>query len=128
MQTSNAGITTASRGPENNSTIAQRAPEGKSAKPANTEDAGAEKTSAPPAANRSERRAPGTSIANYLTVGLPLLLAIDRPRILAVMAHEYGHLRGGHGRFAAWIYRTRLSWARLDRDRFWFCGPVIRQR
>lgn len=50
---------------------------------------------------------------NYLTIGLPLLLAIDRPRFLAVMAHEYGHLRSGHGQFAAWIYRTRLSWTRL---------------
>jgi len=50
---------------------------------------------------------------NYLTIGLPLLLAIDRPRFLAVMAHEYGHLRGDHGQFAAWIYRTRLSWTKL---------------
>lgn len=51
---------------------------------------------------------------NYLTIGLPLLLAIDRQRFLAVLAHEYGHLRGGHGTFAAWIYRTRQSWAKLD--------------
>jgi len=51
---------------------------------------------------------------NYLTIGLPLLMAIDRPRFLAVMSHEYGHLRGGHGQFAAWIYRTRLSWMKLE--------------
>jgi Zn-dependent protease with chaperone function len=51
---------------------------------------------------------------NHLTIGLPLLLALDRPRLLAVLAHEYGHLRGDDGRFAAWIYRTRLSWAKLD--------------
>lgn len=50
---------------------------------------------------------------NYLTIGLPMLLAVDRPRFLAVMAHEYGHLRGDHGKFGAWIYRTRLSWGRL---------------
>lgn len=50
---------------------------------------------------------------NSLTVGLPLLMAIDRQRLLAVLAHEYGHLRGGHGTFAAWVYRTRLSWAKL---------------
>lgn len=30
------------------------------------------------------------------------------------MSHEYGHLRGGHGQFAAWIYRTRLSWMKLE--------------
>ena len=50
---------------------------------------------------------------NYLTIGLPMLLAVDKSRFLAVMAHEYGHLRSGHGQFAAWIYRTRLSWTRL---------------
>ena len=50
---------------------------------------------------------------NHLVVGLPLLLALDRQRVLAVLAHEYGHLRGGHGRFAAWVYRTRVSWSRL---------------
>lgn len=50
---------------------------------------------------------------NELVIGLPLLMALDRQRLLAVLAHEYGHLRGDHGRFAAWIYRTRLSWHRL---------------
>jgi hypothetical protein len=50
---------------------------------------------------------------NTLTIGLPLLMALDRQRLLAVLTHEYGHLRGDHGRFAAWIYRTRLSWLRL---------------
>lgn len=61
---------------------------------------------------------------NYLTIGLPLLLAVDRPRFLAVLAHEYGHLRGDHGRFAAWIYRTRLSWARLNHGLRNDEGPV----
>lgn len=51
---------------------------------------------------------------NYLTVGLPLLMALDRQRFLAILAHEYGHLRGDHGQFAAWIYRTRLSWTLLE--------------
>jgi hypothetical protein len=51
---------------------------------------------------------------NYLTIGLPLLMAMDRQRLLTVLAHEYGHLRGDYGRFAAWIYRARLSWAKLD--------------
>jgi len=51
---------------------------------------------------------------NRLTIGLPLLMALDVPRLSAVLAHEYGHLRGNHGRFAAWIYRTRLSWMRMN--------------
>lgn len=61
---------------------------------------------------------------NDLVIGLPLLMALDRPRFLAVLAHEYGHLRGDHGRFAAWIYRTRLSWARLDEGLQGDEGPI----
>ncbi|MCL2524041.1 MAG: M48 family metallopeptidase [Betaproteobacteria bacterium] len=51
---------------------------------------------------------------NYLSIGLPLLMALDRRRVMTVLAHEYGHLRGDHGKLSAWIYRTRLSWLRLD--------------
>lgn len=50
---------------------------------------------------------------NHLVIGLPLLYALERRRALAVLAHEYGHLRGGHGSFSAWIYRTRMAWQRL---------------
>jgi Peptidase family M48 len=56
------------------------------------------------------------STVNCLTIGLPLLMAVDRQRMLAILAHEYGHLRGDHGRFAAWIYRTRVSWAKLHQS------------
>ncbi|MDM0012547.1 M48 family metalloprotease [Variovorax sp. J22P168] len=51
---------------------------------------------------------------NHLSIGLPLLMALDRRRLLSVLAHEYGHLRGNHGKLSAWIYRTRLSWLKLD--------------
>jgi Zn-dependent protease with chaperone function len=61
---------------------------------------------------------------NHLVVGLPLLLGLDRQRLLAVLAHEYGHLRGDHGRFAAWVYRTRVSWARLDEGLQGDGGPI----
>lgn len=61
---------------------------------------------------------------NHLTIGLPLLLAVDKPRFLSVLAHEYGHLRGDHGRFTAWIYRTRLSWAKLNHGLRNDDGPV----
>jgi Zn-dependent protease with chaperone function len=61
---------------------------------------------------------------NHLTIGLPMLLAVDRPRFLAVLAHEYGHLRGDHGQFAAWIYRTRLSWMKLSYSMRHDQGPV----
>lgn len=51
--------------------------------------------------------------SNYLTIGLPLMFALDRSRFLAVLAHEYGHLRGDHGVLGAWIYRTRVTWFKL---------------
>ena len=51
---------------------------------------------------------------NHLSIGLPLLMALDRRRLLSVLAHEYGHLRGNHGKLSAWIYRTRMSWLKLD--------------
>jgi len=43
---------------------------------------------------------------NSLSIGLPLLMMLDRRRLLSVLAHEYGHLRGNHGKLSAWIYRT----------------------
>ncbi|WP_213955004.1 M48 family metallopeptidase [Variovorax sp. dw_954] len=68
--------------------------------------------------NASIRQTPRYGIfggaVNCLCVGLPLLMALDRRRVLSVLAHEYGHLRGNHGRLSAWIYRTRLSWLKLD--------------
>jgi Zn-dependent protease with chaperone function len=50
---------------------------------------------------------------NYLTVGLPLMQALSSEQFLAVVAHEYGHLSGAHGRLGAWIYRIRMTWYRL---------------
>jgi Zn-dependent protease with chaperone function len=50
---------------------------------------------------------------HYLVLGLPLLQALDRRELAAVIAHEFGHFHGGHGRFAEWIYRLRGSWQRL---------------
>jgi len=68
--------------------------------------------------NASIRQLPRFGIfggaVNYLSVGLPLLMALDRRRLFSVLAHEYGHLRGNHGKLSAWIYRTRLSWLKLD--------------
>jgi len=47
---------------------------------------------------------------NTLILGLPLLMALDLKQLAAVLAHEFGHLRGDHGKLGAWIYRTRRSW------------------
>jgi len=50
---------------------------------------------------------------NYLMLGLPLMQSLSPEEFQAVVAHEFGHLSGEHGRFGAWIYRLRTGWARL---------------
>jgi len=51
---------------------------------------------------------------NTLILGLRLLQALSEDEAMAVVAHEYGHLAGHHGRFAAFIYRLRNAWGRLQ--------------
>lgn len=51
---------------------------------------------------------------NHLLLGLPLLESLPPDEALAVVAHEYGHLAGSHGRFGAWIYRLRHTWGTLQ--------------
>ncbi len=50
---------------------------------------------------------------NYLILGLPLLDAVSAEELLAVLAHEYGHLSGGHGKLGRWIYRQRNTFDAL---------------
>jgi Zn-dependent protease with chaperone function len=52
-------------------------------------------------------------LRNYLVVGLPLLTALTPQEFRAVLAHEFGHLSGNHGRFSGWIYRMRQSWIQI---------------
>lgn len=50
---------------------------------------------------------------NTLLIGLPLIKALTHQQLAAVLAHEFGHLAGGHGRLGNWVYRVRYGWARL---------------
>ncbi len=50
---------------------------------------------------------------NYLLLGLPLMQALSAEEFRAVVAHEFGHLSGNHGRFGGWIYRIHLTWDQL---------------
>ncbi len=65
---------------------------------------------------------------NHLILGLPLLESMSPQEALAVVAHEYGHLAGSHSRFAAFIYRLRLSWATIgqfaDHQQGWASRPL----
>jgi len=47
---------------------------------------------------------------NYLLLGLPLMQGLGPEEFKSVLAHELGHLSGGHGRFGNWLYRMRRSW------------------
>lgn len=51
---------------------------------------------------------------NYMLLGLPLLECLAPNEALAVVAHEYGHLAGAHGRFSAFIYRLRHTWSTVQ--------------
>ena len=44
---------------------------------------------------------------NYLLLGLPLAMAIDRPRLIAMLAQEYSHLRRTPGWLGGAVYRAR---------------------
>jgi Zn-dependent protease with chaperone function len=50
---------------------------------------------------------------NVLVIGYPLLATLPPEHLRAVVAHELGHLSWAHGRFSAWVYRTRQCWWRL---------------
>lgn len=50
---------------------------------------------------------------NTLLLGLPLLLSLSRDEARAVIAHEFGHFSGAHGKFGAWSYRVNQIWQQL---------------
>lgn len=50
---------------------------------------------------------------NALTIGLPLLVAMDRRRVLALIAHEYARFHAGRGRWAHWFFQGLHRLARL---------------
>lgn len=52
-------------------------------------------------------------LRNYLVVGLPLMRALSPEEFRSVLAHEFGHLSGKHGRFSGWIYRVRQTWVQI---------------
>lgn len=47
---------------------------------------------------------------NYLILGLPLLQGVSRDEARAILAHEFAHLSGSHGKFGMWLYRLRRTW------------------
>lgn len=50
---------------------------------------------------------------SYLLLGISLLEALTPEELEAVLAHEFGHLSGAHGRLTGWIYRVRRAWSMI---------------
>ena len=48
-----------------------------------------------------------------LELGVPLMAALSREQLLAVIGHELGHFSKAHGRMGHWVYRIRHSWEKL---------------
>jgi Zn-dependent protease with chaperone function len=49
----------------------------------------------------------------YLTIGLPLAASLTPDEFRALLAHEYGHVAGKHGRLGVWIYRVQQTWTEV---------------
>ena len=62
---------------------------------------------------------------NYLIVGLPLMRTLTPEEFDAVLAHEFGHLSGDHGKFGAWVYRVRRTWMHLKTSMEYGQGPPL---
>ena len=68
--------------------------------------------------------------ANYLLLGMPLLKSVSPQQLDAILAHEFGHLAGGHARFGNWLYRLRRIWSQLldELERTRSSGMVLFRR
>ncbi len=51
---------------------------------------------------------------NELTLGLPLMQTLSKDQFAAVLAHEFAHLSGSHGKFASRVYAMRQVWENLE--------------
>ncbi len=60
---------------------------------------------------------------NTLLLGLPLMLSLSPDEMRSVIAHEFGHFSGAHGKFGAWAYRVDATWEQLAAQ---FAGGAAR--
>ncbi len=49
----------------------------------------------------------------HVVIGMPLALMATRDEFAACLAHEIGHLRGGHGKFVHGVHRRGMAWLRF---------------
>jgi Zn-dependent protease with chaperone function len=53
---------------------------------------------------------------NYLVLGVSMLCALPPEEFQGILAHEFGHLAGNHGRFSGWLYRARQTWVGVSNN------------
>jgi hypothetical protein len=53
---------------------------------------------------------------HHLVVGMSLLLSLSEAEARAVIAHELGHMMGGHTKRARWLYGQRDIWRRFREE------------
>ncbi|MBV1775882.1 M48 family metallopeptidase [Burkholderiaceae bacterium DAT-1] len=51
---------------------------------------------------------------NYMVLGLPFLQTMSPREMMSIIAHEYGHLSGSHGKLSRWIYRQRITFGAVQ--------------
>lgn len=61
---------------------------------------------------------------NQLTIGLPLMECLTPAEFRSVLAHEFGHLSGAHGKTGVWMYRIRQTWQQVVQN-FAESGSVV---
>lgn len=49
----------------------------------------------------------------YLSLGVPLMYALEPRQFDAVLAHEFAHLSGSHPKLGLWVYRMSRTWGQL---------------
>lgn len=45
-------------------------------------------------------------VQNFLTIGIPLMMSLDEECLKTVIAHEFGHFAGAHGKESGFVYRS----------------------
>lgn len=49
-----------------------------------------------------------------MTLGIPLMCALNTQQLAAVIGHEYGHIANTDDKLGQWVYRIRRSWRNME--------------
>lgn len=52
----------------------------------------------------------------YLVIGIPLMLALSKDELRAVIGHELGHLSGSHGKMPVKVLKVENVWSKISEE------------